>query len=144
MSAPADNVAWIGGRDRTYDLSDDVPIGHVSPRVEDDHALHEGHHRNEEVHERLLDRAWSWAGGRALKLSAPTLITAPVSKAKLDEHERTYGLEEVELKEVGEARGSQSKIDDAPEGLADKWMLAMMVTTMRIKGTLGSSSVPSR
>lgn len=144
MSAPADNVAWIGGRDRTYDLSDDVPIGHVSPRVEDDHTLYEGHHRNEEVHERLLDRAWSWAGGRALKLSAPTPITAPESKAKLDE--RTYGLEEVELKEVGEARGSQSKIDDAPEGLADKWMMAMMMVTtmMRIKGTLGSSSVPSR
>ncbi len=50
---------------------------------------------------------------------------------ELGGHERTYGMEEIELKEVGEARGSQPKIDDAPEGLADKWVMMMM---MRIKG----------
>jgi hypothetical protein len=119
--------------DRTYDLSDDVPIGHVSPRVEDDHALYEGHHRNEEVHERLLDRAWSWAAGHALKLSAPRITPKVKRERELGGHERTYGLEEIELKEVGEARGSQPKIDDAPEGLADKWVM-MVTMTMRIKG----------
>ena len=35
-------------------------------------------------------------------------------------------MEEIELKEVGEARGSQPKIDDAPEGLADKWVMMIM------------------